>query len=103
VPPARGHRLVDLITPAAQMFYDWAGGLVWVGMPYADEPDAGSVRNAVRELGGHATLIRAPSPVRAGVDIFQPEEPALAALSRRVKESFDPKGALNPARMWAGV
>jgi glycolate oxidase FAD binding subunit len=103
VPPARGHRLVDLITPAAQMVYDWAGGLVWVGMPYADEPDARSVRNAVRELGGHATLIRAPANVRAGVDVFEPEEPALAALSRRVKESFDPKGVLNPGRMWAGV
>jgi glycolate oxidase FAD binding subunit len=103
VPPASGHRLVDLITPAAQMFYDWGGGLVWVGMPYADEPDAGSVRAAVRQLGGHATLIRAPSAIRAAVDVFQPEEPAVAALNRRVKEGFDPKGVLNPGRMWAGV
>ena len=101
--PASGHRLVDLITPAAQMFYDWAGGLVWLGMPYEDEPDAGSVRAAVAELGGHATLIRAPAAVRAAVDVFQPEEPGLRALSRRVKESFDPKGVLNPGRMWAGV
>ncbi|MGN6570879.1 MAG: FAD-linked oxidase C-terminal domain-containing protein [Pseudolabrys sp.] len=27
----------------------------------------------------------------------------MRALSRRVKESFDPKGVLNPGRMWAGV
>ena len=27
----------------------------------------------------------------------------LAALTKRVKESFDPKGVLNPGRMWAGV
>jgi glycolate oxidase FAD binding subunit len=101
--PAQAHRLVDLITPAAQMLYDWAGGLVWVGMPYEDEPDAGSVRMAVGELGGHATLIRAPASVRAAVDVFQPEEPGLRALSQRVKESFDPKGVLNPGRMWAGV
>jgi glycolate oxidase FAD binding subunit len=103
VPPASGHRLVDLITPAAQMFYDWGGGLVWLGMPYADEPDAASVRAAVAELGGHATLIRAEPTVRATVDVFQPEEPGVAALNRRVKESFDPKGVLNPGRMWAGV
>ena len=101
--PAQAHRLVDLITPAAQMVYDWAGGLVWLGMPYADEPDAGSVRAAVGELGGHATLIRAPAAVRAAVDVFQPEEPGLRALSQRVKESFDPKGVLNPGRIWAGV
>jgi len=101
--PAQAHRLVDLITPAAQMFYDWAGGLVWLGMPYEDEPDAGSVRMAVGELGGHATLIRAPAAVRAAVEVFQPEPPGLRALSHRVKESFDPKGVLNPGRMWAGI
>ena len=28
---------------------------------------------------------------------------ALAGLTKRVKESFDPKGVLNPGRMWAGV
>lgn len=103
VPPAQGHRLVDLITPAAQMFYDWGGGLAWVAMPFEDEPDAGSIRAAALALGGHATLIRAPAAIRAATDVFQPEEPALAALSKRVKESFDPKGVLNPGRMWAGV
>ena len=103
VPPARGHEISATITPAAQMFYDWAGGLVWVAMPFADEPGAEAVRRAVATIGGHATLIRAPASVRASLDVFQPEEPALAALSRRVKESFDPQGVLNPGRMWAGA
>ncbi|MCK9918766.1 glycolate oxidase subunit GlcE [Microbacteriaceae bacterium K1510] len=101
--PSQAHRLVDLITPAAQMFYDWGGGLVWVAMPFENEPDAGSIRGAVAELGGHATLVRAPAAVRAAVDVFQPEGAALAALNKRVKDSFDPKGVLNPGRMWAGV
>ena len=101
--PARGHELVDLITPAAQMFYDWAGGLVWVAMPFAHEPDAASIRGAVGKLGGHATLVRAPASVRAALDVFEPQAAGLAALSKRVKEGFDPKGVLNPGRMWAGV
>jgi len=41
--------------------------------------------------------------VRASVDVFQPQAPALAALSRRVKESFDPMNILNPGRMMAGL
>ena len=41
--------------------------------------------------------------MRAAVDVFEPQEAGLAALTRRVKESFDPKGVLNPGRMWAGV
>ncbi|HEX5509648.1 MAG TPA: glycolate oxidase subunit GlcE [Pseudolabrys sp.] len=101
--PMNGPAIAARITPAAQMFYDWAGGLIWIAMPFADEPDAGAIRRAVAELGGHATLIRAPAAVRAAVDVFEPQESGVAALSKRVKESFDPKSVLNPGRMWAGV
>ena len=101
--PGKGHEVAAAITPAAQMFYDWAGGLIWVAMPFEDEPDAGSIRRAVSGLGGHATLIRAPVAVRAAVDVFEPQGAGLAALSKRVKDGFDPKGVLNPGRMWAGV
>jgi glycolate oxidase FAD binding subunit len=101
--PMRGHELAQLISPAAQMFYDWAGGLVWVAMPGAEEPQAASLRAAVAKIGGHATLVRAPDAVRATVDVFQPQDGAMAAVGKRVKESFDPKGVLNPGRMWAGV
>jgi glycolate oxidase FAD binding subunit len=101
--PARGHEIAAAITPAAQMFYDWAGGLLWVAMPFADDPGAGAIRAAVKAVGGHATLIRAPAAVRAAVDVFEPQDAALRALNKRVKEGFDPKGVLNPGRMWAGV
>ena len=101
--PSKGNAIAAAITPAAQMFYDWAGGLLWVAMPFADEPDAGSIRAAVKSIGGHATLVRAPAAVRAAVDVFEPQQAALRALSKRVKEGFDPKGVLNPGRMWAGV
>jgi glycolate oxidase FAD binding subunit len=101
--PSKGHEIAALITPAAQMFYDWAGGLIWVAMPFAHEADAAAIRGAVAKLGGHATLVRAPASLRAFVDVFEPEAAALASLSKRVKEGFDPKGVLNPGRMWAGV
>ena len=52
---------------------------------------------------GHATLIRAPAGVRAAVDPFEPQAPALAALTGRVKRQFDPKGLFNPGRMYRGV
>src|SRR5262249_9426072 len=103
VPPSRAHKIAAAITPAAQMFYDWAGGLIWVAMPFAGEPDAAAIRRSVAAVGGHATLVRAPTAVRAVVDVFAPEESASTALAKRVKESFDPTGILNPGRMWAGV
>jgi glycolate oxidase FAD binding subunit len=68
--------------------------------------DAGAalVRDALADAGGgHATLVRAPASLRAAVEVFQPQEPAVAALTRRVKDGFDPRGVLNAGRMWAGV
>ena len=101
--PARGAELANAIGAGAELFYDWAGGLIWVALAQADDAGAKRLRPAVKQHGGHATLIRAPAAVRAAVDVFEPEEAALAALSHRVKESFDPQGVLNPGRMWAGV
>jgi glycolate oxidase FAD binding subunit len=101
--PSKGCEIAAKITPAAMLFYDWAGGLIWVAPPVAQDCGASEIRNAVAAAGGHATLVRAPPAVRASVDPFHPETGALAALTRRVKENFDPKGVLNPGRMWAGV
>ncbi|MEP9349739.1 glycolate oxidase subunit GlcE [Xanthobacter sp. KR7-225] len=86
----------------AQTYCDWAGGLVWACLPGA-ESHADAVRAALAPFGGHATLIRAEAAERARVPVFQPQAPTLAALSGRVKESFDPARVLNPGRMHAGV
>jgi len=101
--PARGGELAAMIAPDAQWFQDWAGGLIWIAMPPSGDAGGASIRRALAALGGHATLIRAPAALRAAVDVFEPQPAALAAVTKRVKESFDPKGVLNPGRMWAGV
>jgi glycolate oxidase FAD binding subunit len=108
--PAKGHELAARLAGAieAQVLYDWAGGLIWITTPGAADPvtaaaAAGLIRAAVRGLGGHATLIRGSAPLRAAIDVFEPLEAGLAALTKRVKESFDPQGVLNPGRMWALV
>jgi glycolate oxidase FAD binding subunit len=87
----------------AAYFFDWAGGLIWIAMPPSDDAGTTVIRPAVAAAGGHATLIRAPAAVRAAVAVFDPQDAGVAALTQRVKDSFDPKGILNPGRMWAGV
>ncbi|MGD2113219.1 MAG: FAD-linked oxidase C-terminal domain-containing protein, partial [Gammaproteobacteria bacterium] len=75
---------------------DWGGAQRWL----ATEQPAGQVRKAAREAGGHATLWRG-GPGR--VEIFQPLPPALLALHRRIKQTFDPAGILNPGHLYAGL
>jgi len=104
-PASRGAELAASIAreAEAQMLFDWAGGLVWLTLEPCDDAGAAIVARAVGATGGHATLIRAGAAVRATIDVFSRPDSALAALTKRVKESFDPKGVLNPGRMWAGV
>lgn len=87
----------------ARWYYDWSGGLLWIAASAAGDAGAATVRAAVREHGGHATLIRAPAEVRAAVDVFQPLSPALMQLTAGIKTAFDPAGILSPGRMYAGV
>jgi glycolate oxidase FAD binding subunit len=105
LPPAAGAEVVARIAAEIETraFYDWAGGLVWLSLE--ESPDAGheTVRAALTEVGGHALLVKAPAEVRAVVPVFQPLAPSLAALTARVKESFDPRRILNPGRMYAGL
>ncbi len=94
-------RLVDEFRRHAGVdaYYDWQGGLIWMRMEA--EPEADVLRKLIaRHGGGHATLICAPERVRGSVDVFQPQPAALAALSARLKQQFDPENILNPGRMY---
>ena len=102
VAPSEGPEVVADIGQG-EAFYDWGGGLVWLALSAAGDAGAARIRDVLRPKGGHATLIRAPLEVRAAEAVFQPQDPAMAALSARVKDGFDPRRVLNPGRMYAGL
>ncbi|HMR32171.1 MAG TPA: FAD-binding protein [Geminicoccaceae bacterium] len=103
-PTAAAEVVAAAASLGAELLLDWAGGLVWAALADAGE-DAGStvLRGAIASCGGHATLVRGPAELRGRIAPFQPQPAALAALSQRVKQGFDPGGVLNPGRMYAGV
>ncbi len=105
VAPTRGPDVLEAVAAAhpVRALLDWSGGLVWIEVDGGETAEA-AIRGAVaRAGGGHATLVRAEMPVRAATAVFQPQEPALAGLSARLKEAFDPRGILNPGRMYPGA
>lgn len=100
VAPTAGHQLMSALRLHAGVdcFYDWQGGLIWLQMEA--DPEADFLRRAIRHLGGgHATLVRAPERLCEGVPAFEPEAPAVAALSARIRRKFDPRGIFNPGLM----
>jgi glycolate oxidase FAD binding subunit len=85
------------------VLYDWGGGLIWIAGGKGADAGATVIRAAVAAVGGHATLVRAPDNIRLSVPVFEPQPEGVMALSRRLKETFDPEGILNPGRMYAGM
>ncbi|RKE86009.1 FAD-binding protein [Rhizobium sp. AG855] len=79
-------------------YYDWQGGLVWMRMEADAEAEV--LRHGIRTLGGgHATLVRAAPQIRAEVAAFEPQVPAVALLSARIRAKLDPHGIFNPGLM----
>ena len=100
-PPASGGALGQALSrdTGGDVIYDWGGGLIWAALPPKPDAQAALVRQRVDAAGGHATLLRASDEVRRNVDVFHPQAGGLAALSERVRQSFDPKGIFNRGRM----
>ena len=84
-----------LALPGAQMV-EWGGALRWL----ATNADARTLREAARRAGGHATLFRGGTEARSA-GVFQPLEPVLANIHRKLKASFDPEGIFNRGRMYS--
>jgi glycolate oxidase FAD binding subunit len=101
--PSRGPQMLAAAeTAGARGFLDWSGGRVWLA-GQASEALHAAIAAAVGVQGGTWTLMRAPEPLRAAVDVVPPEAAALAAITRRVKGALDPAGILNPGRLYAGL
>lgn len=72
---------------------EWGGGQRWLRTAMAPK----FVRETCARAGGHATMFHTED--RAG-DVFHPLSPTVLAIHRRLKEAFDPRGILNPRRMY---
>ena len=83
----------EALALAHPQLVEWGGGLRWV----SGELDVLSIRSTAERLGGHATLFRGGDKA---VGVFQPLQPALLKIHRRLKDAFDPTGILNPRRMY---
>jgi glycolate oxidase FAD binding subunit len=84
---------------------DWGGALRW----YCGDLQAFDVRALASAVGGTAMRWRgppgsaAPAGPAASASRFHPLPPAIVAIHRRLKHSFDPEGIFNPGRLLADL
>ncbi len=92
IPPTAAETAIGQAKPK-RWVADSAGGVLFLEF---EEPGT-HVHAIARSLGGHATALRTTVPID---DIFAPLDPAMRALTARIKDAFDPKRILNPGRMY---
>jgi glycolate dehydrogenase FAD-binding subunit len=81
---------------AGEELIEWHGAERWLLTPLP----AATVRAAAARAHGHATAFRSPDKA-AGA--FSALAKPLAQIHERLKRSFDPKGILNPGRLYPGL
>lgn len=74
-------------------FYDWSGAQRWLRTALPPK----LIRETAARCGGHAQLFRGGE--REGM-VFHPLSPPLLELHKNLKQTFDPRGILNPQRMY---
>jgi len=102
LPPSRTPEFLRELEPTGLHFFaDWAGGLVWLGLPAG--ADFSHWRNRARGFGGHTTMVRAPADLRSQEAVFEPLGEAVMRLTEGTKAAFDPQKIINFGRMYSGV
>ncbi|MDD4933483.1 MAG: glycolate oxidase subunit GlcE, partial [Methylacidiphilaceae bacterium] len=86
VPPAT----LPLAPGVGALLIDWGGAQRW----WKGSAEPAAVWEWARSMGGHAALFD------SGRCRLQPLAPGLFALQKRLKAAFDPKGILNPGRLY---
>lgn len=103
VRPSRGPSILAAAAACGGRGYlDWGGGLAMLAAP-ATEAAHAALTQAALAAGGVWTLLRAPETMRAAVDVVPEEAAALRRIGQKVKATMDPRGILNPGRIFAGM
>ncbi len=102
LPPAKlsyfHHALCHKLIDETQLSYqvDWAGGLIWVAFPMLEEGGQAIIQQLLSEIGGSASLIRAPLSVRHLLcqrhllSCHYPVYQGVIDLQNRIRQQFDP-------------
>ena len=82
-------------------FLDWGGNVAWCSL--SNQQDLDQMRIFCLKHDGHLTVLRADDNFRKSEEFLTYSNSSLRILSKKLKESFDPKGILNPNKMYSGI
>ncbi len=102
IPPSKIVNLLEYFEEHYRYFIDWSGSLVWLEISKLTEENFFSLRKSVAELGGYLTIIKQQDNNLYIKENFTVNETVLN-ISKKIKESFDPRKIFNPGKMYKEI
>ena len=102
IPPSKCINLMKYLDHSYKYYIDWCGSLFWIEISDMGEEKLLSIKNYIIQLGGYLTVIKNSENSTPLKDIFTIDETRLN-ISKKIKESFDPKRIFNPGKMYRSI
>ena len=102
IPPSESVNLIYQFSSRFKYYLDWGGALMWLEAFELSEEMFESIRRKVVKVGGYVTMIKNSDYLPYVEDVFTINRERFN-LSQNIKKSFDPKGILNPGKMYTGI
>ena len=97
VPPSKSQKLMVFLKNKYRYFIDWSGSLFWIEVP--EDENIKDLKNTITQNDGYVTIIKKSEDFQFTEKLFTIDDTKLM-ISKKIKESFDPRGLFNPGKMY---
>ena len=102
VPPSNNEKLMKYLSKKYKYYVDWSGFLFWIEVPDKEENNIKKIKKFVLEIEGYLTIIKRSENFDFNETLFTVDKNRLM-ISKKIKESFDPKRIFNPGKMYREI
>ena len=102
IPPSNSEKLMKFLGNKLKYFIDWSGSLFWIEVPDNEDNKIGQIREFISKNEGYMTIIMKSENFDYKEKVFSTDKAKLM-ISKKIKESFDPKSLFNPGKMYREI
>ena len=102
IPPSNSEKLMKFLGNKFKYFIDWSGSLFWIEVPDNEDNKIRQIREFISNNEGYMTIIMKSENFDFKEKVFSTDKAKLM-ISKKIKESFDPKSLFNPGRMYRDI
>ena len=83
-------------------YIDWSGSLFWIEILDKNDAKIKDIKKIILEMNGYLTIIKRSENFSFDETLFSINQAKLF-ISKKIKESFDPKRIFNPGKMYREI